>query len=207
MRYGDSNVAQYTNCTVYAYRGMVPAHFVKRKRGYNAIKYEQYLLKRPMWMKDYLNNVVLPEVYMHYVKKRNPGEKCLLFFSTKAMIERVRDFLNFELAKYGIVAKEKIGGTPDDVLNDPQFDIYIGTPGGMGTGRDIPHLRTAINFVSFDSPVLTKQCYGRLRRIPGVDTEWVDNVDRMIDSQVRHWQKRDRFYRKAAKVYHKIKLS
>ena len=207
MRYGDSNVAQYTNCTVYAYRGMVPAHFVKRKRGYNAIKYEQYLLKRPMWMKDYLNNVVLPEVYMHYVKKRNPGEKCLLFFSTKAMIEKVRDFLNFELAKYGIVAKEKIGGTPDDVLNDPQFHIYIGTPGGMGTGRDIPHLRTAINFVSFDSPVLTKQCYGRLRRIPGVDTEWVDNVDRMIDSQVRHWQKRDRFYRKAAKTYHKIKLS
>lgn len=207
MRYGDSNVAQYTNCTVYAYRGMVPAHFVKRKRGYNAIKYEQYLLKRPMWMKDYLNNVVLPEVYMHYVKKRNEGEKCLLFFSTKAMIERVRDFLNFELAKYGIVAKEKIGGTPDDVLNDPQYHIYIGTPGGMGTGRDIPHLRTAINFVSFDSPVLTKQCYGRLRRIPGVDTEWVDNVDRMIDSQVRHWQKRDKFYRKAAKTYHKIKLS
>ena len=207
MQYGDSNIAQYTNCTVYAYRGMVPAHFVKRKRGYNAIKYEQYLLKRPMWMKDYLNNVVLPEVYMHYVKKRNEGEKCLLFFSTKEMIFRVRDFLNFEFAKYGIVAKEKIGGTPDDVLNDPQYHIYIGTPGGMGTGRDIPHLRTAINFVSFDSKVLTKQCYGRLRRIPGVDTEWVDNVDRMIDSQVRHWQTRDKFYRKAAKTYHKIKLS
>lgn len=207
MQYGDSNIAQYTNCTVYAYRGSVPAHAVKRKRGYNAIKYEQYLLKRPMWMKDYLNNVVLPEVYMHYVKKRNDGEKCLLFFSTKAMIERVRDFLNFELAKYGLVAKEKIGGTPDDVLNDPQYHIYIGTPGGMGTGRDIPHLRTAINFVSFDSKVLTKQCYGRLRRIPGVDTEWVDNVDRMIDSQVRHWQTRDKFYRKAAKTYHKIKLS
>lgn len=207
MLCGDSNIAQYTNCTVYAYRGSVPAHFVKRKRGYNAIKYEQYLLKRPMWMKDYLNNLVLPEVYMHYVKKRNPGEKCLLFFSTKAMIERVRDFLNSELSKYGIVAKEKIGGTPDDVLNDPNYHIYIGTPGGMGTGRDIPHLRTAINFVSFDSKVLIKQCYGRLRRIPGVDTEWVDNVDRMIDSQYRHWQSKDKFYRKAAKTYHKIKLS
>jgi hypothetical protein len=186
---------------------MVPARFVKRKRGYNAIKYEQYLLNRPMWLRNYLNNIVLAEVYMHYVKKRNPGEKCLLFFSTKAMIECVRDFLNQELSKYGITAKEKIGGTPDDVLNDPKFHIYIGTPGGMGTGRDIPNLRTAINFVSFDSKVLTKQCYGRLRRIPGVDTEWVDNVDRMIDSQVRHWQTRDKFYRQVAKTYHKIKLS
>lgn len=207
MQYGDSDIERYTNVTVYAYRGMVPSRFVKRKRGYNAIKYEQYLLKRPMWMKDYLENIVLTEVYVHFVRKRNEGEKCLLFFSTKAMIERVRDFLNVELAKYGLVAKEKIGGTPDDVLNDPNYHIYIGTPSGMGTGRDIPHLRTAINFVSFDSKVLTKQCYGRLRRIPGVDTEWVDNVDRMIDSQVRHWQSRDKFYRKAAKNYVKLKLS
>lgn len=207
MQYGNSDIDQYTNVTVYAYRGWVPSRFVKRKRGYNAIKYEQYLLKRPMWMKDYLENIVLTEVFAHFVKKRNPGEKCLLFFSTKAMIERVRDYLNVELARYGLVAKEKIGGTPDDVLNDPNYHIYIGTPSGMGTGRDIPNLRTAINFVSFDSKVLTKQCYGRLRRIPGVDTEWVDNVDRMIDSQVRHWQTRDKFYRKAAKVYHKLKLS
>jgi superfamily II DNA or RNA helicase len=207
MLCGDTKVAQYTNVTVYAYRGWVPSRFVKRKRGYNAIKYEQYLLKRPMWMKDYLENIVLTEVFAHFVKKRNPGEKCLLFFSTKAMIERVRDYLNVELVKYGLIAKEKIGGTPDDVLNDPNYHIYIGTPSGMGTGRDIPNLRTAINFVSFDSKVLTKQCYGRLRRIPGVDTEWVDNVDRMIDSQVRHWQTRDKFYRKAAKVYHKLKLS
>ena len=145
MQYGNSDNEPYTNVTAYAYRGNVPAHFVKRKRGYNAIKYEQYILKRPMWLRHFLENIVLTEVYTHFIKKRKEGEKCLLFFATKDMICTVRDYLNQELAKYGVVAKEKIGGTPDDVLNDPQYHIYIGTPGGMGTGRDIPGLKTILS--------------------------------------------------------------
>lgn len=207
MQYGNSDNEPYTNVTVYAFRGNVPQRYVKRKRGYNAIKYEQYILKRPMWLKIFLENIVLTEVYTHYVRKRREGEKCLLFFSTKEMICTVRDYLNKELHKYGVVAKEKIGGIPDDVLNDPQYHIYIGTPGGMGTGRDIPGLRTAINFISVDSKTLIKQMFGRLRRIPDIATEWVDNVDYTIDSQVRHFYTRDRLYRKQAKEYKKVKIN
>lgn len=207
MQYGNSDNEPYTNVTVYAFRGNVPQHFVKRKRGYNAIKYEQYILKRPMWLKQFLDNIVLTEVYTHFVRKRREGEKCLLFFATKDMIFTVRDYLNRELSKYGVVAKEKVGGTPDDVLNDPQYHVYVGTPGGMGTGRDIPKLRTAINFISVDSKPLIKQMFGRLRRLPDVDTEWVDNVDYTIDSQVRHFFTRDRLYKKQAKDYKRVKIN
>lgn len=207
MKFGDSKGKPHVNTTVYAFRGSVPAHFVKRKRGYSAVKYEQYLCKRPMHLKDFLENLVLMEVHVHFILKRNPGEKCIIFVATTQMALKIRDFLNQELKDKGVVAHEKVSGVPDDILNDPAVDIYIGTPLGIGTGRDIPHLRTGINYVSLDSKGLVKQMFGRLREIQNVTSEWVDNVDRMIDSQVRHFQTRDRFYESVAKDYKRIRIS
>ena len=207
MQYGESLVSKHTDTYVYAYRGNVPPNFVKRKRGYSHVRYEQYILKRSLVLKDYLETTVLPEVYSHYVVKRNPGEKALLFFSTVKMINAASDYLTNELSKYNITVKPKIAGVPDDVLTDPEFDIYIGTPRGLGTGCDIPKLRSAMNFVSIDSEGLVKQMFGRLRELPNITTEFVDNVDRMIDSQVRHFKTRDRIYKQISKNYRCIKLS
>ena len=188
LRFGNKILKKYTTAYCCGYRGNVPEKKVVRQRGYNHVKYEQYLLKRPTYLSDYLDRVVSSLVYSHYINRRKSGQKLAIFFSTIDMVEAayqwcIKQFPELKVSKY-------IAGVKDDVLKTS--DIIVTTPKSMSVGTDVKNLITVINTVSTKSPPAVLQICGRLREIPGVETQFVELCDVNIMAQRRHQHERQK---------------
>ncbi len=198
MRHGEGEVKQYTDGYCYEYVGHVPERIVTSLRGYNHIKYEKYLLKRPFLIKEYLDRIISPIIQSHYINKHNPGERMVIFFTLLEMIDYAYNYCVENYPDYTVV--KYISGVNDDVLK--QFDIIITTPKSCSCGTDIKQLRTVINTVSTKSPTLVLQTCGRLRELPdGTTPEYVDICDTNIKAQQYHKKEREHIFRPILKKY------
>jgi diketogulonate reductase-like aldo/keto reductase len=123
MRFGNNVLKKYTVAYCYGYSGNVPEKRVVKQRGYSHVKYEQYLLKRPTYLQDYLDRVISQLVYSHYINKKKDGQKLAVFFSTIEMVNEAYkwfkgQFKNLKVTKF-------IGGTKDDVLKTNDIIINM----------------------------------------------------------------------------------
>lgn len=195
MRFGGDKIDKYTVAYLYDYFGNVPEGKVMKQRGYDHKSYEKYLLKRPTLLRGFFNDVLHPLIMSHYVNVKNPGEKLAIFVTKLDMVDALykwckEKYPEFKITKY-------IGGVPDSVLVDNE--IIITTEKSCGCGTDIKNLRAVINTVSTKSPPSVLQVFGRLRKIPGVVTEYADICDNNISAHRRHKEERIHILRSNAK--------
>jgi hypothetical protein len=97
-----------------------------------------------------------------------------------------------------------IGGTADSVLNDNE--VIITTAKSCGVGTDIKNLVTVINTVSTKSPPAVLQICGRLRKIPGRTTEYIDLCDLNMMSQKHHQRARESILKTVVRSYKKYRM-
>lgn len=198
IRVGKETRTVYCRTTRYNFAGNVSNRKVMTCRGYNQARYEGQILYKNEKLLNYYSSVVLLTLYNHYLTIRNPGEKCILFFGTINMIDIVLEKLRYQYPDYAI--DKYVAGSKFTVLKCN--DIILATPRGCGTGKDIPNLRTVISFVSVAAPTIVEQMFGRLREFSnGVIPEFVHTCDLNIDSQVRHAEENESFYRRNSIEY------
>ena len=202
MRFGNKVLKKYTVAYCYGYRGNVPEKKVVKQRGYSHVKYEQYLLKRPTFLKDYLDRIISQLVYSHYINKKKPGQKLAVFFSTIEMVNEAYKWFKDQFKDLKVT--KFIGGTKDDVLKTN--DIIITTPKSMSVGTDVKNLLVVINTVSTKSPPAVLQICGRLREIPGTTTEFVELCDINLMSQKRHQREREYVLKPTVLAYKKFMI-
>ena len=197
MQFGRDAIVKYTKAFFYTHWGFVPIREskVSTRRGYSQVKYEKYITSRPMLLKTYLDDIIQPVVYSHYVNIKNPGEKMLILVSTLEMAHAIYKYLLEKFPDYKVV--KYVGGIPDTVLVD--YEMIVATEKSCGCGSDIKNLRTVINTISTQSPTMTLQMFGRLRELPGIQTEYADICDSSIAAHVRHKEVRKQILSRVAK--------
>ena len=202
IKYGSS-VNTHTNITFYSYTSQVPETKCKTRRGYSHVNFEKYMLNQNSVLSHLMMDVVMPIINMHYIQKRKPKQKCLIFFSTIAMIAEVQKYLKQYYPKLNILTY--ISNDPDDNLKDG-VDIILSTHKSCGVGTDIKNLKTCINTVSMASEALIIQVLGRLREMDGEHPEFVDMYDPVHDSHRRHYMIRSGIYKQMSNEYREIVL-
>jgi superfamily II DNA or RNA helicase len=171
-------------------------------RGYSQSKYEQYILKHESIFNRLISNVLLSIIEQHFFKIKRPIEKLLILVHTIDLADAITEKLMEEYGDMNLNIKRYTGPDPVSNLNDGT-DIIISTPSSSGTGVDIKHLRTVILMDSFASSILTKQIFGRLRKLEdNVEPEFIDMFNRDIEAHIRHKRFRSDVYYKLAKEYH-----
>jgi hypothetical protein len=127
------------------------------------------------WEQSILGNRAVTQFYFDVAKKayedyyldiREPGTKCLFFFSRVSMCEVMLEMFQKEYPGGDFVtftgddtkSKDKEGKT-----KYLRHEHVITTPGSCGTGKDIPGLVTTICFHTVGSTQRNKQMIGRLR--------------------------------------------
>lgn len=196
MRYGENMRKRYIDVYTYAFMGDVNEKRCVKSRGYNHARYEVQLLKRPTFLKAYFNDVLFPVVNMHFINKRRPGQKLLVYFALLETVDYAykwfkETYPELKITKY-------IGGIADSVLKDNE--VIISTPKKAGCGTDIKDLRVVIQTVSCKADTVVDQTRGRLRELPNGDTpEYVEIVDWGIQAQVRHYYERKDLHQERAR--------
>ena len=215
MRCESIGYKKYTRVIFYGHHGSVSERKVSTARGYSHIKYEQQLLCRQAYFDDWFNRVLLPIMREHYVKTPVAGKlKALIFCSTSAMIEQVRDALRTQFPQYKTM--EYLHKSPESVLEEA--DIIVSTHKGAGTGNDIKHLYLVVDTISFKSHILAYQVLGRLRILndssvankyhdllvepnKSLTPVYVGMLDLNLSSHTRHWTDRACIFKQCAKEY------
>ena len=199
MRYGEDKRERYIDVYVYGFYGDVKERDCVKMRGYNHAKYEMSLLKRPTFLRGYFNDVIFPIVNIHYIRKKRPGQKLLIYFARLEMVDVAYDWFTKNYPELKVT--KYIHGIPDTVLSN--HDVIIATPKKAGCGTDIKNLRTVIQTVSCKADTLVDQFRGRLRKLDNGDTpEYVETCDWNIKSQIRHCKERESLHRIRARNYY-----
>jgi len=143
---------------------LTDAMFKSRDYGYSQAKFEKYIM-RSSYLMNVMTDMVIRTIDEYYTKpnkRTNVKGKCLLYISTVAFGEKLRDILS----KHEYIISNKydvrsyFSGSSEDNLNG---DIIISTFKKLGTGSDISKIRTTTSIHSFGSPVMTDQMAGRVR--------------------------------------------
>lgn len=205
MRFGEDLYDHYVDTYSYLFVGEVDERKCVRVRGYNHAKYEEELLKKPMKLNNFFKHVLSPIIYAHYINKKNPGEKMLMYFIRINMVHAVVEFLKEELKQYDLKISEYIGGSDKELLETQ--DILVSTPKSTGVGTDIKNLRTVINTVSCKAETVVEQAKGRLRKLPNnVVPEYIEIADFNLKPCQRHWQERKPLLEQNSRNYFQFKL-
>jgi superfamily II DNA or RNA helicase len=183
IRYGGVAYVKYTKLTFYAYVSGVPEQKTVTQRGYNQARFEAYLMKRPTKLETFFRSVLFVCIDVHYLRIRHEKQKCLIYVNTIQMAQVTQKTVQEHYPK--LVVKTYISDDSEDNYADG-VDVIVSIPMKSATGRDISNLRTVINVVSTSSSVLLEQMFGRLRKIPGVVTEFISVYDESSRAQIRH---------------------
>ena len=162
LKIGGSYYKKYINAAIVGYISGVPEHCVMRARGYAHIQFEKAILKRTRSRKNF-NDALTRCIDHYYMAMREPGEKCLIWMSTKALIDETITYLEDRYPNERI--RRYMSADPRDNLVD--VDIILSTALSCGVGTDIKQLRTGIQTVSIKAVALGEQIKSRLRELPG----------------------------------------
>jgi hypothetical protein len=143
---------------------------------YNDLTWEDSILKNEVTTRFYYD--VAKKAYEdYYLDVREPGTKCLFFFSKVNMCDVMLSMFQKDYPGEDFVTfhGEDTKGKNADKLKYLKHENVITTPGSCGTGKDIDGLVTVICFHTVSSIQRNKQMIGRLR----------DKVLKMFDGRVR----------------------
>lgn len=203
MRFGEALSKKYTTVQMVKYHlGIPQADTIrfKTKKGYNHALYENYLQHKPIYLNNFISQVILPLISMYYLNVKKTGQRLLILTATKNMTLALANAIqkNVPGLKSSVYfSGDSKHGKETNLLSD----IIISTHQSCGTGRDIKLLKTCINTVSFASEPLTTQVMGRLRELPGEETIHVDMWNGEIASHYNHYRDRMEVYKVKALKY------
>lgn len=195
--FGDHLAQKYTAVHVVRYSLGIPSDVTARfsvAKGYLHAKYESWLLTHRQVFGSFLEQILLPLIRIYFITKSTPDQKLLILCQTRDFALALTDQLRKALNESSI--SPYFSG--DAVYGDRKIlksRIIISTIMSGSTGLDIPDLKTCINTVSFSSPPQAAQCLGRLRRLPGEETIYVDIWNGDIDKHYHHMRNRLEVYR------------
>lgn len=185
--------SKYINIYVYGYASGVPPKRCQTVRGYSHSRFEAGIFTRITKLKRFVHEYLSTVIRNHYITRRDPEEKCLIFFNTLQMIFAVKELLEIDFPDETILTytaedpKENLEGSSK---------IILSTHKSCGVGTDIRNLRTCIDTISLASAVMTRQVVGRLRKLPNGNTpEFISMYDPSIPSHCRHLEERRHVYR------------
>lgn len=146
------------------------AWWASKMTPYNHRLFEGKLIKENLHL-EYVN-MIWDVVEKSYLKRYQPGQKCLLLFATVAMCEFVTEYVKDKLSRDPVfhplmVAKYNAGDSYDDFI---QADFSISTPGKAGTAVDKPGLVHMYISTPVEDQQLNEQMAGRPRKI--LHNEW-----------------------------------
>lgn len=167
MRFKPGDFDRYIRVKAIKYNLTRPdqVRHINQQKMYSHTLFEESLIKRPNYLKDYLG-MILSIVDEEYVEKREPGQKALIFCATKELCGIVADMLqeNYHYLEVSRYISE------DDYEVLMESDISVSTVLSAGTAVDIPGLMFALLTTSINSGQANVQIVGRLRRLK----DWPD---------------------------------
>lgn len=154
-------------------------------KSYSHVKFEQSVMKNKALLKSYFN-MVADITQKRFVDIREPGQKMVIYFSTKEMCTLAHEFLSKIHPTLNVV--RYIGG--DDYDEMREGDLVVSTLKSLGTAIDIPGLRVALMTDALGSAQLNVQTIGRLRPLkdwPGTDPEFLFMVCLSIEKHLHYF--------------------
>lgn len=150
---------------------------------YSHVRFEQSIMKRKRFLSAYLE-MVADIFYTQFLKRRQDGQKCLIFFSTVEMVSVMVELLQEQFPNLNI--KRYVAG---DVYEEMlRSEVIVSTIKSCGTAIDIPDLFLVLMTDALGSRQANLQAMGRLREMknyPGTDPEFLYLVCRDIE---KHWE-------------------
>jgi hypothetical protein len=147
----------------------------KTKYGYNHKLYEKKILTVPYNKQIYLK-IIKDTVEKYYIKRKEEGNKCLIYCSSLLMVDEVYKYLKLQYPELDIRIFK--GGSPYKDALEP--DIRVSHPQVLKEAIDIKGLITIVNTVNQNSKASNLQMLERLRYIPNKDTIFIQFVNNYI---------------------------
>lgn len=169
FRLKEAEPENYIDVVAYLYRINIRKYRIRTEQfgTYNDKAVEESILKSPVLTKFYFD--IADKMYQeYYLDRREPGTKCLFFFSRVDMCNTMLGMFKAKYPDMDIVSftgdDSKKKETKDKYLH---HEVVITTPNSCGTGKDIPGLITALCMHTVSSTQANKQMIGRLRALFG----------------------------------------
>lgn len=169
----------------YALRNPKRVRFKNAMKQYSHVIFEQSLMRQKDMLDGYLN-MVFQIVNHSYIKVRQPGQKCLVYFATVdfcTLFQKLMKQYNPEL----VVNRYTSDDEYEDLL---KADIAVTTLQSAGTAVDIPGLRMVLMTTALSSKTANAQALGRLRELKGdwanVTPEFLFLACRDIDKHMQY---------------------
>lgn len=137
------------------------------QNNYSHIAFEKSIIRNKEFLDSYLR-MIKDILNKGYIQRRKPGQKAIIFASSIAMCDKITDYLRKELC--GLDVKRFCEDDPVENLHNA--DITVSNMIKGATGHDIKNLICTILTIAVDSLQANLQCFGRLRKIDAVDTEF-----------------------------------
>lgn len=150
------------NCIHYKMKRPGRIRFTGWKGSYNHTKFEESILKHSN-KKELDNYMSMLKYYVQttYMDVKKPGQKAIIFFSTKNMCTYARNY--FSKAFPSIKTVRYIGEDDRKVMDDADF--VVSTVLSAGTAVDIPNLIVNWLTINVDSQISNEQTVGRTRPV------------------------------------------
>lgn len=140
----------------------------ERKQGYSQVMFEQYMMTNTRLLVQYFK-MLLTYADSYYYKRKQPGEKMLVFCGTVDMCKYMA--VKFKKAYPDLTVGTYTQEDEYEVLF--KNDITISTLYSAGTAIDLPGLITVLQTISVGSYQANVQAMGRLRKKEGRDMYYV----------------------------------
>jgi superfamily II DNA or RNA helicase len=152
---------------VYAFRQPKLIRYKNAMKQYSHVIFEQSVMKNQHVLNSYLQ-MVLQIVRHSYIRVRQPGQRCLVYFATVemcGMFQRLVKMFHPEL----VVNRYTSDDEYEALLT---ADIACTTLQSAGTAVDIPGLRIVVMTTALSSKQANEQALGRLRELK----DWPDTT-------------------------------
>lgn len=130
-------------------------------QGYNHVMYEQWIIKRPRVLGNYLQ-LIYDVVNTDFLKKKKDGQRMLIYAATVEMCQIIRDYLDEMVMEDVVISKYTSDDSFDLLITS---DITVTTLGSAGTGVDVPDLLVCFMTTALSSSQRNLQVLGRLREL------------------------------------------
>ena len=162
---------------------------------YSHIVFEKSIIKDKEFLDNYLS-MIDKIVIDGYIKRKAPGQKCVIYAASIAMCNRITAYLKKQHKDLDI--RRFCEDDPYENMTDP--DIRVSNIIKGGTGHDVKNLITTVLTIAIASIQANLQVHGRLRKIEGVDTEFYYLVCHSIPKHMQyHTEKQEMLTPKSRK--------
>lgn len=165
----DMKYHAYVNAYAMLYHVNPAMHYRYTQRGrksYSHNVYEESIMANRVLLNDYLEMIYKTTLdYFYYAGNYQVGAKCLIIFARKDLCEVVMNYFR-NMTPIFKLATHVFGSDLDETV---KADIIFSTAESMGTGQDIPHLKTVMLTRALGSFEKNEQIKGRLRELRSGD--------------------------------------